>query len=100
MGCFGAESPSVPGEGGLVDDLLECVEMISLTLPNGALSIRFGDWEEFLSKKLRGGDLGDSMLTAGVSCGEELMCIDIGLLCPDLVGDSLSFFTLAPGVCG
>lgn len=55
------------GLGGLLEDLLECWEMSSRTFPKGVLSIRSGDREELRSKKVRGGDLGESTLTEGVN---------------------------------
>lgn len=49
----------------------ECWEMSSRTFAKGELSIRSGDLEELRSKYVRGGDLGESTLTAGVSWGED-----------------------------
>lgn len=63
--------------------------MSSRTFAKGVLSIRSGDLEELRSKKVRGGDRGDSTLTDGVNCGEDWSIIDMGRLWPGLGGDSV-----------
>ena len=43
---------------------------------------RVGEQDPSLDKKrLFGGDLGDSILTDGMSCGDGCICIDTGRLC-------------------
>jgi len=63
--------------------------MSSRTFANGVLSTRSGDREELLSKKVRGGERGDSTLTEGVSWGEDWRSMDIGRLWPGLGGESV-----------
>lgn len=79
-GLLSRVSTPAPGDGGLVDALLEFADINSLTLLKGVTSTRSGDRDRLLPKKVRGGDFGDSTLTAGVNCGEEPICIDIGRL--------------------
>lgn len=55
------------GEAGRDDARLDCCEMSSRTFANGVLSRRSGDREALRSKYVRGGDLGESTLTDGVS---------------------------------
>lgn len=50
---------------------------------------RSGDLDIPLLKKYPfGGDLGDSTVTEGVSCGDEPICMDIGRLWRPFEGDS------------
>jgi hypothetical protein len=52
-------------------------------------SKRSGDLDPLLEAGVvLGGDLGEFMVTDGVSCGVEAKFIDIGRLCPFLVGDT------------
>ena len=62
-----SERSALGFRGAGVEERLECWDMSSRTLPNGVLSRRSGDLEELLSKNVRGGDRGDSILTEGVS---------------------------------
>lgn len=77
------------GVGGRLEALLECCEMSSRTFAKGVLSTRSGDLEELRSKKVRGGDRGDSTLTEGVNCGEDCKSMDMGRLWPGLGGESV-----------
>lgn len=86
-GGFGATAAildSAPARGlsrvgvdGLLDVLLECCEMKSLTFEIGVPSALSGDLEAPRLKKLRGGELGDSTLTAGVNLGDPPASIEI-----------------------
>jgi hypothetical protein len=52
-------------------------------------SKRSGDLDPLLEAGVvLGGDLGEFMVTDGVSCGVEAKFIDIGRLCPFSVGDT------------
>jgi hypothetical protein len=89
-GVFVVSDPSTLGARGTgVEERLECWDISSRTLPNGVLSTRSGDLELLRSKKVRGGDRGESTLTEGVSWGEDCNSIDIGRLCPGFGGDSV-----------
>lgn len=60
------------------------------TLPGVIVaSKRSGDLDPLLETGVvLGGDLGELIVTDGVSCGVELKFIDIGRLCPFLDGDT------------
>jgi hypothetical protein len=91
-----SDRSTLRARGSGVEDRLECCDMSSRTLPNGVLSTRSGDLEALRSKKVRGGDRGESTLTEGVSCGEDCNSIDMGRRCPGLGGESVPL----TGVCG
>ena len=91
-----SERSALGARGAGVEHRLECWDMSSRTLPKGVLSERSGDLEALRSKKVRGGDRGESTFTEGVSLGEDCNNIDIGRRWPGFGGDSVPLI----GVCG
>lgn len=65
-----------------MEERLDCCDARPWTLFNTVLfSSRSGERDiPLLGKNPLGGDLGDSTVTEGVSCGDEPICIDIGRL--------------------
>lgn len=90
---------SKPGVGALVGDLLLCCDTRPRTFPNADVSTLSGDREGLRAKKPLGGERGESICTAGVSCGEDPTSIDRGRLWFDRDGDSEPLFA-EPGVRG
>ncbi len=91
-----SERSALGARGAGVEERLECGDISSRTLAKGLLSDRSGDLEALRSKKVRGGDRGESTLTEGVSLGEDCNNIDIGRRWPGFGGDSVPLI----GVCG
>lgn len=71
---------STPGVGVVEGDLPLCCDTKSRTLPMADISALSGDRDGLREKRPLGGDLGDSTCRAGVSCGEDCISMDIGLL--------------------